>query len=66
MEVHFDNQCIVRSEDNDILDVDCWGFNEEQGLNMLHGRNDGETFRHSDMKGRKFKVNNDGTISPTT
>ena len=66
MEAHFKDKILVRTSDNDIMDVAKWQLEEENILVMLHGTNDDETFRHHDMRGRSFVLNEDGTISPET
>ena len=64
MNVHFKDKVLFRSSDNDVMDISHWSLEEGNDLNMLHGPDDDETFRHHDMRGRSFVVNEDGTMSP--
>ena len=66
MKVHFRDTVIIRTIDFDVMDVTMWQLIEDSDLNMLHGPNDNRTWRHGDMRGRSFVVNQDMTISPAS
>ena len=61
MHVHVKQKWIVRTVDDDWMDVSLWQYKEENSINMLHNIH-GD---HPTPGGQDFIVNNDGTISPT-
>lgn len=61
MHVHIDKKWLTRTCDGNWLDVDCWSYREENGINMLYNT-DGD---RPTPGGQDFVVNSDGTISPS-
>jgi len=61
MHVHVKQKWIVRTVDDDWMDVSLGQYKEENSINMLHNIH-GD---HPTPGDQDFIVNNDGTISPT-